>query len=156
MQSPHPDWIVPHWPAPPGVKALITTRAGGVSQGPYASFNLGLRTGDDPQAVAANRDRLNALLPQHPRWLRQVHGSGVVEADALSHVPEADAANEPVGEIQPPEAAVGETREEDAEAIQRAAGHGDDARAAPGHPQPTGKGGEAEHEDGDGEGQGAG
>lgn len=92
MSAPHPDWIVPDWPAPAGVKALITTRAGGVSQGPYASFNLGLRTGDDPQAVAANRDRLNALLPQQPRWLRQVHGSGVVEADALTEVPEADAA----------------------------------------------------------------
>ncbi len=92
MNAPHPDWIVPDWPAPGGVKALITTRAGGVSQGPYASFNLGLRTGDDPQAVAANRDRLNALLPQQPRWLRQVHGSAVVEADALTDAPEADAA----------------------------------------------------------------
>jgi len=92
MNAPHPDWIVPDWPAPAGVKALITTRAGGVSQGPYASFNLGLRTGDDPQAVAANRERLNALLPQPPRWLRQVHGSGVVEADELTHAPEADAA----------------------------------------------------------------
>jgi YfiH family protein len=92
MSAPHPDWIVPDWPAPAGVKALITTRAGGVSQGPYASFNLGLRTGDDPKAVAANRDRLNALLPQQPQWLRQVHGAGVVEADALTHVPEADAA----------------------------------------------------------------
>jgi hypothetical protein len=92
MNAPHPDWIVPDWPAPAGVKALITTRAGGVSQGPYASFNLGLRTGDDPQAVAANRERLNALLPQPPRWLRQVHGAGFVEADALAHAPEADAA----------------------------------------------------------------
>jgi YfiH family protein len=92
MSAPHPDWIVPDWPAPAGVKALITTRAGGVSQGPYAIFNLGLRTGDDPKAVAANRDRLNALLPQQPQWLRQVHGAGVVEADALTHVPEADAA----------------------------------------------------------------
>lgn len=92
MNAPHPDWIVPDWPAPAGVEALITTRAGGVSQGPYASFNLGLRTGDDPLAVAANRERLNALLPQPPRWLRQVHGAGFVEADALAHVPEADAA----------------------------------------------------------------
>ena len=29
-------WIVPDWPAPPGVRALITTRAGGVSRGAYA------------------------------------------------------------------------------------------------------------------------
>jgi hypothetical protein len=92
MESPHPDWIVPDWPAPAGVTALITTRAGGVSTGPFASLNLGLRAGDDPQAVAANRDRLNALLPEPPRWLRQVHGPVVVDADALSGEPEADAA----------------------------------------------------------------
>ena len=92
MSAPHPDWIVPDWPAPAGVQALITTRAGGVSTGPFASFNLGVRAGDDPQAVAANRTRLNALLPQAPRWLRQVHGSLVVEADTLSEEPEADAA----------------------------------------------------------------
>jgi YfiH family protein len=91
MKTPHPDWIVPDWPAPASVKALITTRAGGVSTGPFASFNLGLRTGDDPQAVAANRDTLNALLPQQPRWLRQVHSASVVEADALAGRPEADA-----------------------------------------------------------------
>jgi YfiH family protein len=92
MNAPHPDWIVPDWPAPAGVKALITTRAGGVSVGPFASFNLGLRAGDDPQAVTANRARLDALLPQPPRWLRQVHGSRVVEADELTDAPEADAA----------------------------------------------------------------
>jgi len=91
MEPPHPDWIVPDWPAPANVKALITTRPGGVSKGPFASLNLGLRTGDDPQAVAANRDRLNSLLPQPPRWLRQVHGASVVEADALAGMPEADA-----------------------------------------------------------------
>ena len=91
MKLPHPDWIVPDWPAPANVKALITTRAGGVSKGTFASLNFGLRTGDDPQAVAANRDRLNSLLPQPPRWLRQVHGASVVEADALEGRPEADA-----------------------------------------------------------------
>lgn len=91
MKAPHPDWIVPDWPAPANVKALITTRAGGISKGPFASLNLGLRTGDDPQAVAANRDRLSALLPQQPKWLRQVHGASVVEADALADSPEADA-----------------------------------------------------------------
>ena len=92
MNAPHPDWIVPDWPAAACVKALITTRAGGVSSGPYASFNLGLRTGDDPQAVAANSATLNAHLPQPPRWLRQVHGTRVVEADGLTEVSEADAA----------------------------------------------------------------
>ncbi len=89
--SMHPDWIVPNWPAPANVKALITTRAGGVSQGPFFTLNLGLRTGDDPQAAAANRARLRAVLPQEPKWLHQVHGSRAVEADDLREVPEADA-----------------------------------------------------------------
>lgn len=88
----HPDWIVPDWPAPPGIKAVITTRAGGCSTGPYASMNLGLRTGDDANAVTANRARLRGELPQEPRWLRQVHGSAVADADALAtEMPEADA-----------------------------------------------------------------
>ncbi len=91
MSSWHPDWIVPDWPAPANIRAIITTRAGGVSRGPFASLNLGLRTGDDPQAVAANRARLRAALPQEPKWLRQVHGGDVVDADALTGTPEADA-----------------------------------------------------------------
>jgi YfiH family protein len=88
----HPDWIVPDWPAPAGVKAFVTTRAGGVSIGPYAGLNLGLRTDDNPRAVEANRQRLRAELPGEPKWLRQVHGADVVDADALAGVPEADAA----------------------------------------------------------------
>ena len=89
--TPHPDWIIPDWPAPANVKSVITTRAGGTSAGPYASFNLGLHTGDDPRAVASNRTRLRELLPQDPRWLRQVHGAAVVEADTATDAPEADA-----------------------------------------------------------------
>ena len=92
MKTPHPEWIVPDWPAPANVRAFITTRAGGASQSPFASLNLGLRTGDDAQAVAANRDRLRAALPQEPRWLRQVHGCTAVDADRLADSPEADAA----------------------------------------------------------------
>lgn len=92
MNALHPDWIVPDWPAPDNVKALITTRAGGVSRAPFASMNLGLRTADDPQAVAANRQRLRACLPREPKWLRQVHGSAVAVADDPAAAPEADAA----------------------------------------------------------------
>ncbi len=85
------DWIVPDWPAPANVKAFITTRNGGVSSGPHASFNLGLRADDDPQAVAQNRALLQRHLPQTPRWLRQVHGTRVVDADAITDSPDADA-----------------------------------------------------------------
>jgi YfiH family protein len=91
MKSPHPDWITPDWPAPANVRSFVTTRAGGVSEGPYASLNLGLRTDDDPRATAANRQRLGAALPQPPKWLRQVHGANVVMADGLASMPEADA-----------------------------------------------------------------
>ena len=84
--------LVPDWPAPPHVKALITTRAGGVSAGPYASLNVGFGTDDDPSAVAANRERLGTLVPQAPRWLRQVHGARVLQAETVIDRPEADAA----------------------------------------------------------------
>jgi len=85
------DWIVPDWPAPDGVRAFVTTRTGGVSTGPRATLNLGYKAGDDPAAVAENRARVEALLPQSPRWLAQVHGTRVVNADALNEIPEADA-----------------------------------------------------------------
>jgi len=45
-----------------GVRAVVTTRAGGVSTGPYASLNLGAHVGDDPAAVRQNRDRVAAAL----------------------------------------------------------------------------------------------
>lgn len=71
--------IAPDWPAPAGVRALCTTRAGGVSAPPFDSLNLGDHVRDDPAAVAANRARLAALTaPARPVFLRQVHGTGVV------------------------------------------------------------------------------
>lgn len=90
----NPDWIVPDWPAPANVKAFITTRSGGVSVGPHASFNLGLRADEDPQTVVQNRAILQQYLPQTPKWLRQVHGTRVVDADAIDPAadsPHADA-----------------------------------------------------------------
>lgn len=87
--TPHPQWLIPDWPAPARVRALVTTRAGGVSMGPYASMNLGTRTDDDPAAVAENRALLQRCLPQPPQWLAQVHGSTVVDADTLTGSPTA-------------------------------------------------------------------
>ncbi len=83
--------IVPDWPAPPTVHALQTTRQGGFSRGPWEGFNLGDHVGDDPAAVAANRDLLRAFLPAEPLWLRQVHGSVVVDAASVTAGAEADA-----------------------------------------------------------------
>ncbi len=79
--SVHPDWVVPDWAAPRSVRAFVTTRAGGVSDGDYASMNLGVSSGDDPQRVAANRARVRAALPGDPRFLRQVHGIEVADLD---------------------------------------------------------------------------
>lgn len=74
------DWLTPQWPAPARVKSCVTTRAGGVSAGPFASLNLGNHVGDDPVAVAKNRQRLVSLLGCRPAWLSQVHGVAVAEA----------------------------------------------------------------------------
>ena len=96
-------WIVPDWPAPARVRCLLTTRQGGVSQGAYASLNLGDHVGDDVQAVAENREILGARLPALPKWLQQVHGTTVFDASVLNEAlpaPEADAVlARQVGEI---------------------------------------------------------
>lgn len=76
------DSFVPDWPAPPGVRALFTTREGGMSVAPFDSFNLGDHVLDDPRAVADNRARLASLTaPARPVFLQQVHGTGVVHLD---------------------------------------------------------------------------
>jgi YfiH family protein len=75
------DWITPGWPAPSNVKAVFTTRRGGISGGPYASLNLGDHVGDDPSTVQQNRALLRRILPAEPRWLKQVHGTVPVRVD---------------------------------------------------------------------------
>ena len=84
-------WIVPNWPAPTKVRALITTRSGGVSQGVYDSMNLGDHVGDEAANVTQNRALLRTHLPAEPKWLQQVHGIEVANADTLSDVAQADA-----------------------------------------------------------------
>lgn len=75
------SWIIPDWPAPGQVHAVITTRTGGYSQAPYSSLNLAEHVGDDPEVVAKNRAQLrdSLQLPSEPMWLQQVHGCEVVE-----------------------------------------------------------------------------
>lgn len=83
---PSPEFVFPDWPAPANVKAVTTTRIGGVSSGCYAMLNLGTRAGDSPEHVQYNR-RIVAqalALPAEPAWLRQVHGTDVIDAgDAM-------------------------------------------------------------------------
>lgn len=56
--------IVPEWKAPPRVRALVTTREFG------------------DLADEGVRRKLRALLPGEPNWLKQVHGTQVLDLDA--------------------------------------------------------------------------
>jgi hypothetical protein len=84
-----PEFLRPNWTAPLGVHAAMTTRAGGVSAGPFASFNLASHVGDEAAAVAENRRRLRAALnlPAEPAWLEQVHGIRVAVVPGHSQEP---------------------------------------------------------------------
>ncbi|MFN2611756.1 MAG: polyphenol oxidase family protein [Solirubrobacterales bacterium] len=65
----------------PGARAVFTTRLGGVSEGPFNSLNLGLRTADAPEDVRANRAALAGALGRDPAGVligSQVHGAGLV------------------------------------------------------------------------------
>jgi YfiH family protein len=85
------QWIVPEWPVPARVRALITTRVLGSSGGSYAGLNLGEHVGDDARAVTQNRAVLRRFLPAEPIWLKQVHGTRVVRAEPPFRGAEADA-----------------------------------------------------------------
>lgn len=87
----HPDWLVPDWDVPARVRAVVTTRAGGVSLAPHDSLNLGTRCGDDADRVSRNRSLLRDCLPAGPVWLKQVHGAAVVDAASINDEVEADA-----------------------------------------------------------------
>ncbi|TVO55349.1 peptidoglycan editing factor PgeF [Denitromonas halophila] len=93
------DLLIPAWPAPPRVKALMTTRAGGVSAGCFSSLNLGDHVGDDPLAVAENRRVIARELPSNPIWLNQVHGAQCVTADQVMSGTTADASTTRVPEV---------------------------------------------------------
>lgn len=77
-----------------GVVHGFTTRAGGVSQGRYATLNLGAKWGDDPQAVRTNLRRVGdeaGFDPDQLRLVRQVHGADVVRATQIGPESTADA-----------------------------------------------------------------
>jgi YfiH family protein len=86
------SWLWPVTGLPAGVRAVFTSREGGVSQPPFDGFNLGNHVRDEPQAVAANRDRLQQVLGAKPVFMSQVHGTDVVRLDTGTlHGTEADA-----------------------------------------------------------------
>lgn len=95
------SFLTPDWPAPANVRAIVTTRVGGLSAAPYDSFNLAFHVGDEATIVVENRRRLlnalNEIAPcGPPQWLQQVHGVEVIDAFSepkrrAQNVPEADA-----------------------------------------------------------------
>jgi YfiH family protein len=83
-----------HWHAPGPYAVAFTTRHGGVSKGPFASLNLGLKTDDEPESVAANRAAVVELLGLAPERLAlnvQQHGTRVRRAAAGQRGEPADA-----------------------------------------------------------------
>jgi len=69
------------------VRVAFTGRAGGVSEGPYSSLNLGNHVGDDPASVERNRALVLEALDASDVPLvvpSQVHGEVVVELDDAS------------------------------------------------------------------------
>lgn len=86
------EFIYPDWPAPVHVKALTTTRNGGFSVGPYASFNLSNLVGDESGNVRRNRALLHDVLqlPSEPLWLTQKHSNRVIDAFDAAPGEEAD------------------------------------------------------------------
>ena len=72
-------FLIPDWPASPHVKALFSTREGGVSAAPFDSLNLGDHVGDNPADVALNRQLLQTNMAARPVFLQQVHGTAVVD-----------------------------------------------------------------------------
>jgi len=91
----HSEWLRPDWDLP-HVSAFMTTRAGGVSDGAYASMNVGRSVQDAPERVAANRALVSQALQSHAVFMPQVHGVKVLRlqpehAEVGVEVPAADA-----------------------------------------------------------------
>lgn len=88
------DLIIPNWNAPSHIKAVSTTRNGGLSKGAYHGLNLGIHVEDDPIVVLQNRALLSkpAGFPSDPVWLNQTHSTKVAELDKpISKTIDADA-----------------------------------------------------------------
>jgi purine-nucleoside/S-methyl-5'-thioadenosine phosphorylase / adenosine deaminase len=71
------------WDAPGPYRIAFSTRVGGVSEGDFASLNLGILTDDDPECVVENRLRLCGAVgadAESATMAWQVHGKAVIEA----------------------------------------------------------------------------
>lgn len=84
MQNLPTHWIEPDWPIHTRVRAIMTSRQGGVSAEPWDSMNVGDHVGDRPADVHTNRERLATQIGQRPVFLQQVHGVASVQLDAAT------------------------------------------------------------------------
>lgn len=99
LTKPGLDILQPAWKdvVPEGVDAIFTCRDGGVSSGAYGNadgimgLNVAPHTGDFGACVNMNRNIVSQLVPSDPVWLKQVHGTAIVDADTVEGEPEADA-----------------------------------------------------------------
>lgn len=97
----HAAFIQPNWPAPPNVKAVVTTRHAPDEKkqklltSPYDGFNLASHVGDQPKNVQANRHLLEKTLglSGSPCWLDQRHSCRVIDVHDYPQgtLPQADA-----------------------------------------------------------------
>jgi hypothetical protein len=72
------------WEAPGPYRVAFSSRVGGVSEGPFASLNLGVYTDDDPDRVRENRRRLCGEVgvdPETATMAWQFHSAEVRKAD---------------------------------------------------------------------------
>ena len=72
------------WEAPGPYRVAFSTRLGGVSEGPFRSLNLGIKTTDEPERVLENRRRLAEATGADAgtaAMTMQVHGARVREAE---------------------------------------------------------------------------
>lgn len=78
--------IYPYWTAPKSIHAFTSTRTGGVSLAPFASLNMGDRTGDNLEHIAENRRRITQVeqIPSEPYWLVQTHSTIALDISQIA------------------------------------------------------------------------
>lgn len=90
-----PEFIYPNWNVADNIRAVFTTRLGGISEGEFSNMNLGLHVNDAAEHVERNRELLieSLELPATPYYMSQVHGTRVVKTGdlTLGAAPDADA-----------------------------------------------------------------
>jgi len=79
-------FIIPKWPAPKNIRAIQTTRNGGISLENFSSLNLSSNVGDIEDHVEENYKRLLNFLPSDPFWLNQVHSDKSEELPSKSNL----------------------------------------------------------------------